>query len=404
MTPLVATFATLFTAGGLLLAGNGLLGTLVAVRANLEGYAPTTIGLLGSLFYAGFILGAFAAPRWIGRAGHARAFAAFAALFAAAALVHALGTWPPSWMALRALSGFCFAGLTLVIESWLNERAANANRGRILGFYRLVDLGSVTLGQFVLTLADPRSFVLFSVVALLACLCLVPVSLTRVPSPVPLTTPRLRLWRLWEVSPLGTTGVFAVGLVNATFRLLGPVVGQEAGLKVAGVAAFISAFILGGALLQLPLGAASDRHGRRPVMVLLNLAAIAAGLGMSLAFGRSPAVLVAATFLFGGCAVPLYSLAVAHANDHAKADEFVEIGAGLFLVFGIGATLGPFLGSAAVALLGPKALFWYTSAVHASLLLFALHRARIRPTKKPGRRFVGLLRTSTALFRLADRD
>ena len=404
MTPIIATFATLFTAGGLLLAGNGLIGTLTAVRANFDAFGATMIGLLGSAFYAGFIAGALVAPRFITGAGHIRAFAAFAALYAVATLLHAMLVEPYFWIALRALGGFCFAGLTLVIESWLNERAGNANRGRVLSLYRLVDLGSVTIGQFMLTLADPRGFELFSVTALLFCLCLVPVSLTSAPSPTPIERPRLRLGRLFALSPVGVTGVFAAGLVNGTFRMLAPVIGQDIGLGVGQIATFITAFIVGGAVTQLPLGAASDRYGRRPLMMMMNVAAIAAGVGMSMAAEQSPAVLIAVTFVFGGCAMPIYSLAVAHSNDYAKPDEFVEVGAGLFLVYGVGATAGPFLGSAVVGGFGPHAFFYYTSAVHALLLAFTLYRSTVRRGLKPKRGFVGLLRTSPALFRLAERE
>ena len=405
----LASFTALFISAGLLLGGNGLFGTLIAVRGNLEGFSATTIGLLGSVFFAGFILGSIYAPRLITRAGHIRTFAATGAIYAVAALLHALSPEPWLWMLLRALGGFCFAGLTLVLESWLNERTPNTDRGRVLSVYRLVDLSCVTLGQLVLTLIDPRGFEVFSLVAILFCCCLVPLAMTRSPLPAPLQTPRLRLGRLIAVSPLGTMGVFSVGLVNGTFRTVAPVVllgtVPGGGLTVAEVAWVMSAFIAGGAMLQFPIGALSDRLARRTVLILTTLGAIATSLGMALATGNAVGLVIAASFLFGGFAIPIYSLSVAHANDLAQPDEFVEVAAGLFLVFGIGAMVGPLLGATAVAWYGSEALFYYISAVHTVFLAFTLYRIVRRPLAPDRERpsFVGLIRTSTALFELDPR-
>ena len=405
----LASFTALFVSAGLLLGGNGLFGTLIAVRANLEAFSPTTIGLLGSVFFAGFIAGSIWAPRLITRAGHVRTFAATGAIYAVAALLHALSPEPWLWMLLRAMGGFCFAGLSLVLESWLNERTPNTDRGRVLSVYRLVDLTCVTAGQLVLTVMDPRGFEVFSLVAILFCCCLVPLAMTRSPLPAPLQTPRLRLGRLIKVSPLGTMGVFSVGLVNGTFRTVAPVVllgtvpGE--GLSVAEVAWVMSAFIAGGAMLQFPIGALSDRLPRRTVLIITTLGAIATSLGMAFASGNAIGLVLAASFLFGGFAIPIYSLSVAHANDLAEADEFVEVAAGLFLVFGIGAMIGPFVGATAVAWYGNEALFYYISAVHTLFLAFTLYRMVRRPIA-PGQErqgFVGLIRTSTALFELDPR-
>ncbi len=406
----LASFTALFISAGLLLGGNGLFGTLIAVRANLEAFSATTIGLLGSVFFAGFIAGSIYVPRLITRAGHIRAFAATGAIYAAAALLHAMLLEPWLWMVLRAIGGFCFAGLALVLESWLNERTPNADRGRVLSVYRLVDLACVTAGQLVLTLVDPRGFEIFSFVAILLCCCLVPLAMTTSPLPAPLQTPRLRLRRLIAVSPLGTMGVFSVGLVNGTFRTVAPVAFLDTtagpGLTVAELAWVMSAFIAGGAVLQFPIGALSDRLPRRTVLIMTTLGSIATSLAMAFAMGHAVALIVVATFLFGGFAIPIYSLSVAHANDLAEPDEFVEVAAGLFLVYGIGAMVGPFLGATAVAVYGSHALFYYTSMVHALFLAFTIYRIGRRPLA-PGKDragFVGLIRTSPAIFKLGSRS
>ncbi|MCB2010117.1 MAG: MFS transporter [Geminicoccaceae bacterium] len=401
----LASLAALLVSAGVLLAGNGLFGTLIAVRANLENFPPTTIGLLGSAFYAGFIAGSIWAPRLIVRVGHVRTFAAMGALYAAAALIHAMLVSPLAWGILRAAGGVCFASLTLVLESWLNARSSNEDRGRVLSIYRLVDLGCVTAGQFILTLADPRSFEIFSFVALFFCFALVPLSMSRVTPPQPPLQPKMRLGWILRLSPLGAAGVFGVGLVNGTFRMVAPTVAFDLGLSVTEIASLMSAFILGGALLQFPMGALSDRVDRRTVLMIATIGAMLASAFMSHLATLGATWFIIAGFLFGGFAVPIYSISMTHANDFAGEDEYVEVSAGLFLVFGIGATAGPFLGSAAVSLFGNAALFYYCSAMHGLLLLFALYRMRSRPTVPVGERggFVGLIRTSPALFRLASR-
>jgi len=405
----LASFTALFLSASLLLAGNGLFGTLIAVRGNLEAFSPATIGLLGSVFYAGFIAGSIVAPRLITRAGHIRAFAATGAAYAVTALLHAMLLEPLLWILLRAIGGFCFAGLTLVLESWLNERTPNTDRGRVLSIYRLVDLSSVTAGQLVLTIISPRGFEIFSLVAILFCCALVPLAMTRSPLPAPLETPRLRLRRLIGVSPLGTMGVFSVGLVNGTFRTVAPIAllatAGGAGLTVAELALVMSAFIAGGAMLQFPIGALSDRLPRRTVLIITTLGAIAASFAMAIATDTSASAVIATSFLFGGFAIPIYSLSVAHANDLAQPDEFVEMAAGLFLVFGIGAMVGPAIGATVVSAFGSHALFYYTSAVHALFMLFTVYRIGRRPMPADQDRagFVGLIRTSPGIFKLDPR-
>ncbi|MCB9944210.1 MAG: MFS transporter [Geminicoccaceae bacterium] len=401
----LASFAALLVSAGVLLAGNGLFGTLISVRANLEHFSPTTIGLIGSAFYAGFIAGSIWAPRLIIRAGHVRTFAAMGALYAASALIHAMLVSPLAWSLLRIAGGVCFAGLTLVLESWLNARSTNENRGRVLSVYRLVDLGCVTAGQFILTLADPRSYEIFSIVALFFCCALVPLSMSRAIPPSPPPQPKMRIMWLLRLSPLGAAGVFGVGLVNGTFRMVAPTVAFDLGLSVAEIAMLMSAFILGGAVLQFPMGALSDRIDRRVVLMIATVGAMISSGIMGHLATLGAAWFITAGFLFGGFAVPIYSIAMTHANDFAHDDEYVEVSAGLFLIFGIGATVGPFAGSAAVTLFGNSALFYYCSAMHGLLLLFAIYRRTSRPSIPVGQRgnFVGLIRTSPALFRLAFR-
>ncbi len=373
LTPIVS----LLIATLILLSGNGLQGTLVAVRGNIEAFPVEILGLLMSAYYVGFIVGCIVNPFLVKRVGHIRAYAALAAIASAAALVHALVVEPITWLLLRSVVGFCFAGLSMVAESWINERATNETRGRILSVYRIVDLSGVTLGQLLLTLADPAGFTLFCLISILITLALVPVSLTTSAAPRPLHSAKLNFTKLFKVSPLAAWGGLAAGLSNGSFWGLGPVFLQNTGLGMAAVATFMSSVIVGGAIAQFPIGLLSDRFDRRHVLVAVTLT----GALFSLCVAASPnwgmPAILATGFLFGGAALSNYSMAVAHANDRAEAGDFVEISSTLLLSFGIGASIGPFVGALAMRGFGDNALFIYTAIVQAGLGVYGLIRMAI---------------------------
>jgi MFS family permease len=398
LTPLIVS-------AGILLAGNGLLVTLVAVRANLEGFSAQLVGYLGAAYFAGFIVACLVTPGLILRAGHIRVFAALSSLGAVAALVLALTVEPWIWLASRALTGFAFAGLATVVESWLNARAAAAERGRVLSIYRLVDLSCVTGGQFLLPWIGAEGFAIFVVVAIFFCLALLPISLSRQTSPAPPANPRLDVRRIWRLSPVACVGCLTIGLTNGAFRTVGPIYAQETALDLEQLALFMSLAIAGGALLQIPLGWLSDRIDRRWVLILATVGATGAGLWLSAGGAVSAAAILAGGFLFGAFAMPLYSLSIAHGNDHASPADRVELSATLILMYGLGAVVGPLAAGQVMAWFGAPAFFAYTSVFHALFLLFVAYRMSRRagvPQTRRGR-FVALLRTSPAFYQLARR-
>jgi MFS family permease len=288
------------------------------------------------------------------------------------------------------LSGFCFAGLYMVIESWLNESAENSNRGQIFSTYMVINLTAVTLGQLVLPLGDPARFELFAVTAIAVALALVPVGLTTSTAPQPVRHVQLRLGRLYRMSPVGLAGCFFVGLANGAFGGLGAVFADAIGMSNTGIALFMSAALIGGALVQLPLGRLSDRIDRRQVIALscgfamifgLMLAALGDGHDSSPVLGLGwlterlhPAVLIAVVALYGGFAYPLYGLCVAHTNDFVTREEFIEASSGLLLTWGIGASIGPLLAALAMEQVGLGGLFLYTALVHSAFALVTLYR------------------------------
>jgi MFS family permease len=400
--PLLARLVPLLAAAALLLGANGLAMTVIAVRARDGGLSDTMIGLFGSAYYAGFIASVLLAPGLIRRVGHIRVFTALASLGAMSVLALLLSEPGPSWSALRFLSGAAFCGTAMVLESWLNALASNSERGRILSIYRIVDLAAVTGGQFLLPAFGAGGTDILVIIALLFCGALIPVSLAREDNPPRSeNTGPVNYFALWAISPVAAVGCLTIGLTNGAFRTVGPVYAQAVGLDTESLAFFISLWVIAGALFQYPLGWASDRTDRRYVLLL---ATAGAGLSCALLAGVvSPLAIFIGGFLFGGFALPLYSLSAAHANDHARPGQFVELAAGLTMFFAIGAMSGPLLASLVMDRFGPSAFFVYTASLHLAFVGFVILRLVMRNPVPADRRkrFVWLLRNSPAIFRLA---
>ncbi len=366
--------ASLMLSAAILLMGNGLQTTLLSLRADLEGFDLTAVGLLLSFYYVGFILGCSTAPRFIRNVGHIRAFTAFASIASAAALLHVLMVNSWLWLPLRVITGFCFAALHMIIDSWINEKASNENRGKILAVYRFVDLVAIIGGQLLLVLASPASFALFAITSILISLALVPVALSTSSGPQPIKSAKLNLPKLYKLSPLAVIGVLTVGASNSAFWSIAPVYVQRLGFDVSVVAVFMTVAIMGGALVQVPLAMFSDQFDRRKTLVVLSFLAFCAGMGLFYFGDAGQGALLSAAFFYGFTALPLYGLCVAHANDHVEDGEFVETNGGLLLLFGLAAMVGPILAPQLITLFGPNALFAYTAAVNLSLVFFGIWR------------------------------
>ncbi|MEM7568840.1 MAG: MFS transporter [Pseudomonadota bacterium] len=373
---MIRSLTSLLLSIGLLLAGSGLQGTLISVRADMEGMSVAVIGLMMSAYYGGFVLGCLRTPLLVARVGHIRAFVLLAALAAATALIYPILVNVGLWLVLRAITGFCFAGLFMVIESWISEQADSATRGRILSVYRIVDLCAMTCGQALLNVAAAAGTTLFSVVAILTCLAIVPIAFTKAQAPNPLTSVNLNIRRLLSVSPLAVMGALAAGLVNGALYALGAVYVQSFGHNVSVVTLFFGALIVGGALGQWPLGLLSDLYDRRIVLLLAAFATCITGIVAAYMGSLSVGFLVAGGFIFGLSSMSIFGLCAAHANDHADNQDFVAISAGLLLVFGLGSILGPLIAAGVMVITNPSGLFVYAIGVYAALCCFGLVRLR----------------------------
>jgi MFS family permease len=406
MTDLLRPMTALFIGAAVLLTGQGLQNLLVVVRADAEDFSDLSIGLVGASYFVGFIAGCFYVPRLIGRVGHVRAFTAFTALATVAPLALALFPVPPAWWALRILTGLCFAGLTMVIESWLNGATGNERRGRIMSLYTILNFGVVTLGQLLINLASPSGFELFALVAILISLAAVPVALGRSVAPAPPRTTRLRFGVLLRNSPVALVACLANGLANAAFWSLAPVFGARTGLDLVQISLFMSFAMIGGAIAQWPLGLWSDSTDRRRVILAAAILASLSAFGLAAVPPGSVVAQLVLSMAFGATSFPIYALAVAHANDVARKGQSVSVSSGLLLTYGIGAIAGPLLAAGVMSLAGAAQLFAYTGIVHFSLAAFILLRLsqKTRAPKADRQDFVPLsVRTSPAVYDLDPR-
>ncbi len=397
------SLSPLLAAAAILLAGNGLQGTLITLRAGMEGFDAVLIGLMGAGYYGGFLLSCLFTARLIRAVGHIRVFAGFAAIAASVSLTMVLWIEPVTWIVLRFLAGYCFAGLFMVIDSWINASVSNEARARTLSVYRMLDLAAVTGSQFLLPVFGAGGFSIFAIMAILTCLSLVPVSLMDRSSPALPDETKFSIKGVWAISPLACIGCITIGLTNSTFRLMGPLYASEIGFDTTGVATFMAAGIIGGAALQLPLGWLSDRFDRRWILVVATSGAAASGLLLSYYGGQSQFLAMAGIFLFGAFALPLYSLSAAHANDRAKPGQYVILAAGLSFFFSIGAMAGPVIAAQVLKLFGTQFFFTYTSLVHLVFVAVTLWRMAVRatPDMKAKKRYANLLRTSPFMYKLA---
>ena len=374
VVPAVAALLVGFAA---VAAGNALLHSLLGLRLGLAGLTPLATGAVLSSYFFGFILGTLGGHRVVERAGHIRSFAAFAALCSVSALLHALTDEVLVWALLRALTGYSAAGMFMVTESWLNARAGNAMRGRVLSLYMVTVNFAVGGGQFFLKLADPAGFELFVLVSVLLTLSLVPIVLTRTAAPAIEGPTRVGFRRLVRISPLGLALCFGAGLVNSAFYSLAPVYVMGIGLATERIADFVALAVFSGLALQWPIGWLSDRVERRLVVLGTCLVMGFSGVALWLV-GANQSAAMGLIVLYGSCAFTLYAQGLSQANDHAEDSELVAVSSGLLLFYGIGAVIGPLAASGFMTALGPNGLFAYIAAVTGALALFTLYRRGVR--------------------------
>lgn len=369
----------LFFGVAMIMIGNGLQGTLLGVRAGIEGFPVQSMGLIMSMYFVGFLAGARYVPRLIARVGHIRVFAAFASLASTTILFHGLFPNEIIWGVARALTGLSYAGLYIVIESWLNNSVDNKGRGKIMALYLFIMYMAMAIGQYLLMAANPAGMELFVMGSVLITLALIPISLSSRPGPqLDEVTQNIGIAALFKKSRLGVFGVFASGMAGACLFSIGPVYAVRMEFEVAQISTFMAAAILGGVLLQFPIGWASDKFDRR--IVLIITAAATAGFCMLGAVFAHVSIyaLYAAMFCLGGTGLTIYGLCTAHTNDHLERSQIVGASATMILINGIGSIMGPILSSNLMRIT-PSMFFVTMGTIYATIAIYGAYRASIRP-------------------------
>lgn len=396
---------SLLLAIAILLLGSGLLGTTLGIRAGMEGFSDTVTGLVMSAFFVGYVIGSYVCPGLISEVGPIRAFAVMAAIGTVAAIVHGLIIHPVVWWILRVVSGICMVGLYLVVESWLNSLLDRDHRGKIFAVYVSVTLLSLGASQSLILIYGAGELATLALCAIFFALALVPVAVTRLTQPAHVVTPTLALRRLATVSPLGVAGALATGLGNGAFWGLGAPYAHSLGFPASDIVLFMSAVIFGGALLQVPIGHVSDHHDRRQVLMMVCFFTMAAALSIFFFAPQSkPGLLISAVF-YGGFSFAVYSLVVAHTNDHIEPHEVMNATRGLLLLNGVGAAIGPIAAGLLMQWYGAQSLILYFAAVFGLLGLFSIYRTISGvtiPTEEQGE-FVPLSRTGQAAIEMDPR-
>jgi len=369
----------------LLCVGHGLGGSLVAVRASAEDFGPDVTGLVMSGYSVGLLLSSFLTPRLVRSVGHVRAFAGLASIVSTAVLLMPLWVYAPFWFGMRFVTGLCTSGLFIVCESWLNGSSSNENRGRMLSLYMIVTYGALGGGQLLLNVADSSGFSRFIIVSSLLSLALVPLILLPAEAPSTEGARRVSIDEIWRASPLAVVGVFICGLAQSAFFAMGTVYGLTVGLPLVYISIMMALPPIGVIFSQFPIGYVSDRFDRRTVILILSaLGAVVAALTL-LTDGFQPYLLIGLITAFGTISLPVYSLVIAHANDHLQKDQVLGASARLVLLYGMGSIIGPTAVGRAMGAMGGQGFLVFMALCYGALAAFALWRRYRRPENLHGK-------------------
>lgn len=357
----------------LLMIGNGLQGTLLGVRGGLEGFTPFTMSIVMSAYFVGFLGGSRATPEMIRRVGHVRVFAALASFISAVLILYPVFTHPAAWALGRVVVGFCFAGVYVTAESWLNNGATNENRGKALSIYMIVQMVGIVSAQGMLAMGDPSGYVLFVIASVAVSISFAPILLSISPTPAFETTKPMSLRELYQLSPLGCVGMFLLGGVFSAQFGMSAIYGTEMGLSLGQISFFVSMIFFGALVMQFPIGWVSDRMDRR---ILIMGIALVGGIGsvLGFAYGDNFLLLLTAAFLLGGMANPLYALLIAYTNDFLEHEDMAAASGGLMFINGLGAITGPLIIGWLMGQIGPSGFFLFLAGLMFTLAGYAAYR------------------------------
>ncbi len=363
----------------LLMVGNGLQGSLIGIRGDIEEFTTFELSIITSAYFVGFLIGSRRAPEMIRRVGHVRVFAALGSFISAVLILYPTVTEPWAWVVFRIIFGFSFSGVYVTAESWLNNASTNENRGKALSLYMIVQMAGIIAAQGLLNVADPAGFVLFVIPSVLVSLSFAPILLTASQSPSFDTTKAMNLRELYRSSPTGIVGMFILGGIFSAQFGMASVYGTIAGFSVAQISVFVSVIFFGGLLFQWPAGWISDKMDRRILILAGAVVGALAGL-IGWAAGDSFELVLVAGFLMGGISNPMYALLIAYTNDFLSRDDMAAASGGLIFVNGVGAILGPVITGYAMGVLGPGGFWAFMGVLMASFAAYIRWRMTQRPS------------------------
>lgn len=394
----------LFLGMAFLMLGNGLQGTLVSWRATYEGFSPSVTGWIMTGYYAGFLAGSLYTPYLVHGVGYIRVFAALASLASTAVLIQVLYINPQTWFAMRLLTGFCFAGTYVIVESWLNAASDNKSRGQMLSFYGLISFGGMAGGQWLLELSHPSGFSLFVLSSILLSLALVPILVKRIETPEVASHARISTLKLLNISPAGVFTIFVTAIAHGSMFAMGAVFAVKSGLTVTNTALFMSAFIAMGALAQWPLGWLSDQIDRRIVILGAGFSATLLCVLLLQLSPQEPLFYIAFAAL-GGVSLPLYSIAVAHTNDRLEPEQMTSASSTIVLILGVGSLLGPTFAGYLLSTMGPSGYIFQLGITHMFIAMgmayFIVRREAVAPEDQTAYQVVPPRSTGVAMEAVA---
>ena len=361
----------------LLMIGNGVQGTLLGIRGSIEGYSPDVMSYLMSAYMIGMLVGSQVAPILIGHVGHVRVFAALASLISASFLGFALFVDPIAWFTLRLLVGFCFSGVYVASESWLNEAATNENRGKAMSVYMIVQMSGILLAQVLINFGDPTSFIPFAIISVLVSISFAPILLSVGRVPIVSTSQRMGLRALFKASPLGSITMILIGGVFSLLFGMSAVYGSEKALSVKEISLLVGSIYVAGVFSQYPVGFVSDRVDRRKLIILLSLIGFA-GVSLGLIFHNNFYFLLLTFFIVGGVANPVYSVVIAYTNDYLDNDEMSSAAGGLVFMSGVGGVIVPIITGQLMGIFGPESLLVILCTIFCTIVMYGIYRSTKR--------------------------
>ena len=386
----------------LLMVGNGMQSTLLGIRGSIEGFTTFQISIVMSAYFVGFLGGSQLAPSLIGKVGHVRVFSALGSAISAILVIYPVAPDWIAWAGMRVVMGFCFSGVYVTAESWLNDTATNETRGQTLSLYMIVQMIGIIASQALMTVSPPEGFVLFVIPSVLVSLSFTPILLSKAPAPKFAVTRGMSFARLFRVSPLGCVGMFLIGGIYAALFGMAAVWGSLAGLSVGQISLFVASIYLGGLMFQYPIGWLSDRMDRRRLISVLAL--VGAVFTMVGAVNPPFAVILAVALISGGIINPLYSLLIAHTNDYIAAHEMAGASGGMIFINGLGAITGPLIVGWVIGVVGPGGFFIYVALLMLLMAGYAAYRMTRRAAPVQPGSYTGLVPTAGAVALDAVRD